>query len=74
MNFGNDRQDVWLGTLRIRSDDREHLLGWSNGRIDIKIPEIPENAKADGYEIMVVKGGSSKIAYKGGYPIKITIL
>ena len=74
LNFGNDRQDVWLGNYRIRSDDREHLLGWSNGRIDIKIPVIPEDAKSDGYELMVVKGGSSKIAYKGSLPIKIKIL
>jgi hypothetical protein len=27
LNFGNDRQDVWIGTRRIGSDDREHLLG-----------------------------------------------
>ena len=73
LNFGNDRQDVWLGTFRIRSDDREHLLGWSIGRIDIKIPHIPDDIKADGYEIMVVKGGSAKIAYKGSLPIKIKI-
>jgi hypothetical protein len=71
LNFGNDRQDVWLGTLRIRSDDRDHLLSWSNGRIDIK---IPDDALAESYEIMVVKGGSSKIAFKGGSPIKIKIL
>ena len=74
LNFGNDRQDVWLGTLRIRSDDREHLLGWTNGRIDIKIPDIPDEFKADSYEIMVVKGGSAKIAYRGSLPIKIKIL
>jgi hypothetical protein len=74
LNFGNDRQDVWLGTLRIRSDDREHLLGWSNGRIDIKIPDIPDEFKADSYEIMVVKGGSAKIAFEGSLPIKIKIL
>ena len=74
INFGNDRQDVWLGTFRIRSDDREHLLGWSNGRIDIKIPDIPDDGKADSYELMVVKGGSSKIAYRGSLPVKIKIL
>jgi hypothetical protein len=72
LNFGNDRQDVWLGTRRIGSDDREHLLGWSDGRIDIKIPsDIPP---ADGYEIMVAKGGSSKIAFKSGSPVRINIL
>jgi len=56
LNFGSDRQDVWLGTRRIGSDDRDHLLGWSDGRIDIKIPT--DIAPADGYEIMVTKGGS----------------
>jgi methionine-rich copper-binding protein CopC len=71
LNFGNDRQDIWLGTHRIGSDDREHLLGWSDGRIDIKIPEI---VPADGYEIMVTKGGSSKIAFKGDSPTRIKIL
>jgi hypothetical protein len=69
LNFGKDRQDVWLGTRRIGSDDRAHLLGWSDGRIDIKIPE--DIAQADGYEIMVTKGGSSKVAFKGGSPIII---
>ena len=74
LNFGNDRQDVWLGTRRIAYDDRNHLLSWSDGRIDIMIPaDIPEPLRADGYEIMVVRGGSSKIAFKGGLPILIKI-
>lgn len=74
LNFGRDRQDVWIGTRRIGSDDREHLLGWSDGRIDIIIPrDIPEPAPGKGYEIMVVKGGSSKIAFEGGSPIRITL-
>jgi hypothetical protein len=73
LNFGDVRQDVWIGTRRIGSDDREHLLGWSDGRIDIKIPiDIPE-PPGIGYEIMVAKGGSSKIAFEGGSPIRITI-
>ena len=73
LNFGNDRQDVWLGTHRIGSADKEHLLGWSDGRIDIMIPDLPD--QKDGYEIMIAKGGSSKIAFKGdGMPIKIKIL
>ena len=43
LNFGNDRQDVWLGTRRIGYDDRDHLLSWSDGRIDMIIPaDIPE--------------------------------
>ena len=75
LNFGNDRQDVWIGTRRIGADDRKYLVGWSDGRIDILIPaDIPDPAQADGYEIMVVKGGSSKIAFKGGLPIRIKVL
>jgi hypothetical protein len=73
LNFGTARQDVWIGTRRIGSDDQEHLLGWSAGRIDIKIPsDIPESPDK-GYEIMVAKGGSSKIAFEGGLPIRIKI-
>lgn len=75
LNFGSDRQDVWLGTYRITSEDRIHLLSWSNGRIDIRIPDdIPEDVKGEGYEVMIVKGGSSKIAFKGSSPIRIKIL
>jgi hypothetical protein len=73
LNFGSDRQDVWLGTHRIASADKD-LLGWSDGRIDIMIPDIPDPLREDGYEIMIVKGGSSKIAFKGGSPIRINIL
>jgi hypothetical protein len=68
LNFGDDRQDVWLGNHRIASADKDHLLSWSDGRIDIVIPDTPP---AGGYEIMVAKGGSSKIAFKGGSPIRI---
>jgi hypothetical protein len=51
------------------------LLSWSNGRIDIRIPDdIPEDVKGEGYEVMIVKGGSSKIAFKGSSPIRIKIL
>jgi hypothetical protein len=73
-NFGSDRQDVWLGTHRIGSADKD-LIGWSDGRIDIRIPDIPDPLRYDGYEIMVTKGGSSKIAStKDGSPIRIKIL
>lgn len=68
-NFGNDRQDVWLGPHRIRSADINCLLGWSDGRIDIMIPDIPDPLQEDGYEIMIAKGGSSKTA-----PVRIKIL
>jgi len=47
----------WLGTHRIGSADKD-LLGWSDGRIDIKIPDIPDPLHEDGY------GGSSKIAFQ----------
>lgn len=73
LNFGNDRQDVWIGTRRIANDDRKYLLSWSNGRIDIVIPPDIPPLSEPGYQIMVVKGGSSKIAFKGGAPIKIKI-
>jgi hypothetical protein len=74
LNFGDATQDVWIGTRRIGSSEKEHLLGWSNGRIDIKIPiDIPESPDK-GYEIMVAKGGSSKVAFEGGSPIRIKIL
>jgi len=72
LNFGSDRQDVWLGTHRIGSTDKD-LLGWSDGRIDIMIPDIPDPLREDGYEIMIAKDGSSKIAFRGGSPIRIKI-
>lgn len=65
-NFGVDRQDVWLGTRRVGFDDREHLLGWSDGRIDMKMPvDLPP---ANDYQIMVVRDGSFEVA-----PTKIII-
>jgi hypothetical protein len=73
LNFGDAKQDVWLGTHRISSVDKD-LLGWSDGRIDIMIPDIPDPLRKDGYEIMIAKGGSSKIAFKGDSPIRIKIL
>jgi hypothetical protein len=75
LNFGINRQDVWIGSRRIGSKEREDsvdLVEWSDGRIDIKIPEDFPVGK--GYDIMVAKGGSSKIAFEGGSPIRITIL
>jgi hypothetical protein len=72
LNFGDAKQDVWLGTYRISSTDKD-LLGWSDGRIDIMIPDIPDPLQKD-YEIMIAKGGSSKIAFKGDSPIRIKIL
>ena len=78
LNFGNETQDIWLGTHRIKSDDRDQdgnrLLSWSDKRIDIKVPNIPDNLLAQSYELMVVKGGSSKIAFKGGKKIDVKIL
>jgi hypothetical protein len=41
LNFGNARQDVWLGNRRIASTDKDHLLSWSDGRIGIMIPDTP---------------------------------
>jgi len=73
LNFGDVKQDIWLGTRRIGSADKE-LLDWSDGRITISIPDIPDPLQPDGYEIMVAKGGSSKIAFKGGSPVRIKIL
>ena len=60
-NFGEERQIVWIGTERqITSTDHENLIFWSGDRIDIRIPEdIPLGRS---YQIMVVKGGASKIA------------
>ena len=78
LNFGNETQDIWLGTHRIKSDDRDQdgnrLLSWSDKRIDIKVPNIPDNLLAQSYEIMVVKGGASKIAFKGGKRIDVKVL
>lgn len=70
-NFGNDRQFIWLGERRIPGEDKVHLLAWSDGRIDVK---VPEDIAPGTYEIMVVKGGSSKIATKNNLPLKITVL
>jgi hypothetical protein len=60
-NFGEDRQIVWIGTeIQITSTDHEHLIFWSEDRIDIRIPhDIPSGRS---YQIMVVKGGASRIA------------
>lgn len=78
LNFGNETQDIWLGTHRIKSDDRDQdgnrLLSWSDKRIDIKVPNIPDNLLAQSYEIMVVKDGSSKIAFKRGKKMDVKIL
>jgi hypothetical protein len=70
-NFGNDRQFIWIGDRRISGEDKDHLVAWSDGRIDIR---VPEDMELGSYEIMVVKGGSSKIATKNNLPVKITIL
>ena len=60
-NFGEERQIVWIGTERqITSTDQEHLIFWSGDRIDIRIPEDIPSGRS--YQIMVVKGGASKIA------------
>jgi hypothetical protein len=57
---GLERQIVWIGTdIQITSTDQEHMIFWSGDRIDIK---IPANIPPGEYPIMVVKGGSSKMA------------
>lgn len=60
-NFGEERQTVWLGRRRIVSTDTDHLDTWSSDRIDIKVPN-DKDTPVGTYEVMVVKGGVSKIA------------
>jgi hypothetical protein len=60
-NFGEERQIVWIGTERqVTPTDQEHLILWSDDRIDIKIPEGTPVERY--YQIMIVKGGAAKTA------------